>query len=138
MLNLVSVFELAMNNGKRPVTGDEQIGPKTGDPCQFQSFEQFWEAYKRQLEWLVGEAIELNEYFGRTYQEILPSPLLSSFFEGPLQQGTDACLRVRVTQPGTDSLAGTKMGRDSLTALTGAAEMQLRAFVFTQPQMPVG
>ncbi|MDY6881647.1 MAG: pyruvate formate lyase family protein [Desulfatiglans sp.] len=89
MLNLVSVFELAMNNGKRPVTGDEQIGPKTGDPCQFQSFEQFWEAYKRQLEWLVGEAIELNEYFGRTYQEILPSPLLSSFFEGPLQQGTD-------------------------------------------------
>ena len=89
MLNLVSVLELALNNGKRPVTGDEQIGPETGDPSQFGSFEQFWEAFKRQLEWLVCEAIELNEYFGRAYQEILPSPLLSSFFEGPMKQGKD-------------------------------------------------
>ncbi|MCG2728153.1 MAG: hypothetical protein L6244_05860 [Candidatus Methanoperedenaceae archaeon] len=89
MLNLVSVLELALNNGKRPVTGDEQIGPETGDPSQFKSFEEFWEAFKRQLMWLLGQAIELNEYFGYAYQEILPSPLLSSFFEGPLERGKD-------------------------------------------------
>ncbi|OEU81294.1 MAG: hypothetical protein BA865_00895 [Desulfobacterales bacterium S5133MH4] len=89
MLNLVSVLELALNNGKRPVTGDEQIGPETGDPLQFKSFEEFWEAFKNQLAWLIGKAIELNEYFGHVYQEILPSPLLSSFFEGPMQKGKD-------------------------------------------------
>ncbi|MBW2644873.1 MAG: formate acetyltransferase, partial [Deltaproteobacteria bacterium] len=89
MLNLVSVLELALNNGKRPVTGDEQIGPETGDPSQFKSFEEFWEAFKKQLEWLVGNAVELNEYFGHAYQEILPSPLLSVFFEGPMEKGKD-------------------------------------------------
>ncbi len=89
MLNLVSVLELALNNGKRPVTGDEQIGPETGDPSQFRSFEEFWEAFKNQLSWLLGKAIELNEYFGHVYQEILPSPLLSAFFEGPMQKGKD-------------------------------------------------
>ena len=89
MLNLVSVLELALNNGKRPVTGDEQIGPKTGDPSQFNSFEKFWEAFKNQSEWLIGKAIDLNEYFGHAYQEILPSPLLSAFFEGPMEKGKD-------------------------------------------------
>ncbi len=89
MLNLVSVLELALYNGKRPVTGDEQIGPETGDPSQFESFEVFWEAFKRQLEWLAGTAIELNEKFGKVHQEILPSPLLSSFFMGPMEKGKD-------------------------------------------------
>ncbi len=89
MLNLVSVLELALNNGKRPVTGDEQIGPVTGDPSHFDSFEQFWGAFKSHFVWLAGKAIELNEYFGRVYQEILPSPLLSAFFEGPMEEGYD-------------------------------------------------
>lgn len=89
MLNLVSVLELALNNGKRPVTGDEQIGPVTGDPSYFENFEQFWGAFKSQFAWLAGKAIELNEYFGRAYQEILPSPLLSAFFEGPMEEGKD-------------------------------------------------
>ncbi len=89
MLNLVSVLELTLNNGKRPITGDEQIGPKTGDPSQFNSFEKFWGAFKNQSEWLIGKAIDLNEYFGHAYQEILPSPLLSAFFEGPMEKGKD-------------------------------------------------
>lgn len=89
ILNLVSGLELALNNGKRPVTGYEQIGPQTGDPSQFKSFVEFREAFENQLIWLMGKGIELNEYFGHTYQEILPSPLLSAFFEGPMEQGKD-------------------------------------------------
>ena len=89
MLNLVSVLELVLYNGKRPVTGDEQIGPVTGDPASFESFERFWEAFQQQLSFVIGKAIELNEYFGKAYQEILPSPLLSAFFEGPLEKGKD-------------------------------------------------
>lgn len=91
MMNLVSALELTLNNGKRPVTGDEQIGPKTGDPSEFKSFEEFWVAFRKQLEWLIGNAIELNEMFGKTYQEILPSPVLSSFFafDGPINKGKD-------------------------------------------------
>lgn len=89
MLNLVSVLELALYNGKRPVTGDEQIGPVTGDPEKLACFEDFFEAFTTQLKWLVEEAVELNEYFGKAYQEVLPSPLLSCLFEGPMETGKD-------------------------------------------------
>ena len=89
MLNLVSVLELTLYNGKRPVTGQEQITPPSGDPSLFNSFEDFWEAFKKQLTYVISQAIDLNEKFGRSYQEILPSPLLSAFFQGPLEQMKD-------------------------------------------------
>jgi formate C-acetyltransferase len=89
MLNLVSVLELTLYNGKRPVTGDEQITPPTGDPAGFNTFEEVWEAFKSQLTHVAGKAIELNEMFGQAYQEILPSPLLSVFMEGPMESGKD-------------------------------------------------
>ncbi len=89
IMNLVAPLELALYDGKRPATGMEQIGPKTGDPSQFNSFDEFWQAYKSQFAWLASQAIDLNERLGMTHQEILPSPLLSSFFEGPLNKGQD-------------------------------------------------
>jgi pyruvate formate-lyase/glycerol dehydratase family glycyl radical enzyme len=89
IFNLVSALELALFNGKRPITGDEQIGPVTGEPAGFTSFGEFRSAFEKQLEFLIGEAIRLNEYLGRVHQEILPTPLLSALFEGPLEKGTD-------------------------------------------------
>ncbi|MCX5845126.1 MAG: hypothetical protein NTW12_02010 [Deltaproteobacteria bacterium] len=89
MLNVVSALELTLYNGRRPVTGDEVISFESGDPAQFKSFEDFWEAFKNQLKWLIEQAILLNEYFGLVHQEIMPSPLLSAFFEGPVQKGKD-------------------------------------------------
>ena len=89
MLNLVAVLELTMYNGKRPVTGDEQIGPRTGDPAQFKDMAEFLEAFKKQYRWLAGKAIEMNECFGLVHQESVPSPLLSALFEGPMENGKD-------------------------------------------------
>jgi formate C-acetyltransferase len=89
MLNLVSVLELALYNGKRPVTGDAQIGPASGEPVAFADFEDFWNAFAQQFKWVAGQAIQLNEMFGRVYQDILPSPLLSAFFQGPMEKGRD-------------------------------------------------
>lgn len=89
MMNLVSILELALHNGKRPVTGDEQIGPQTGDPATFTTYDEFWNAFTSQARWLIGEAIACNEYFGKVHQEIHPSPLLSAFFEGPMDKGRD-------------------------------------------------
>jgi pyruvate formate-lyase/glycerol dehydratase family glycyl radical enzyme len=89
MLNLVSVLELALYNGKRPVTGDEQIGPSIGKPEDFADADSFRKAFATQFRWVAEQAIELNELFGRVYQEILPSPLLSAFFQGPLEKGAD-------------------------------------------------
>jgi len=89
MLNLVAPLELALYNGKRPVTGEEQIGPVTGDLCSFRSFDEFWDAFKAQCRWLIEQAIELNEYLGAVHQEVIPTPLLSALFKGPMEKGKD-------------------------------------------------
>lgn len=89
MLNLVSALELALYNGTRPATADEQIGPATGSAESFPTFEAFWEAFKIQLGWLIDNAVRLNEMLGKTHQEYLPTPLLSALFEGPLEKGKD-------------------------------------------------
>jgi formate C-acetyltransferase len=89
IFNLVSALELALFNGKRPITGDEQTGPATGEPDGFKTFGDFRNAFEKQLEFLIGEAIRLNECLGRVHQEILPTPLLSALFEGPMEKGTD-------------------------------------------------
>ncbi|MDH3998964.1 MAG: pyruvate formate lyase family protein, partial [Desulfuromonadales bacterium] len=60
MFNLPSALELALFDGRRPATGREQIGPRTGGPDDFTSFADFWTAFKTQLSLLLEEAIELN------------------------------------------------------------------------------
>lgn len=89
MMNLVAPLELALYNGRRPVTGDEQVSPQSGDPNNFESFNQFWQAFKFQAKWLIEGAVELNEYFGKIHQEILQTPLLSAYFRGPVEKGKD-------------------------------------------------
>lgn len=89
MFNLASVLELTLFDGKKINMGGEQIGPATGDPRQFTSFYQFYQAFKTQLSWLLENAIDLNEKMGLIHQEIAPTPLLSAFFEGPMEQGRD-------------------------------------------------
>jgi formate C-acetyltransferase len=89
MLNLVACMEMAMYQGKRPITEEEQIGPVTASPSQISSFEGFWEIFKEQTRWLIDQAVQLNEMFGAVHQQMMPSPLLSAFFEGPMDKGCD-------------------------------------------------
>jgi formate C-acetyltransferase len=89
MLNLVSVLELALYNGRRPVTGDDVITKAFGDPARCRGFEDFRDLFEKQLRYIIDEAVKLNNILGRAYQEIMPSPLLSAFFEGPMDRGRD-------------------------------------------------
>ncbi len=90
LMNLPAVMDMTLNSGKRPwSTGEMQIGPETGDPATFSTWEEFYKAFKDQLAHLVNMAVDLNNELGKTMQEILPTPLLSCFFEGPLESGKD-------------------------------------------------
>lgn len=89
MLNLSAPMEMAIYGGKRPITGETQIGPATPAASDITSFEHFWEVFKTQLDWLIGQAVQMNEYLGAVHQEMMPSPLLSAFFEGPMEKGRD-------------------------------------------------
>lgn len=60
-LNLASCVEMALYDGQTFMTGDEQIGVKTGDPCNFETWDEFWNAYKVQLTNLLKHAF-VQEY----------------------------------------------------------------------------
>jgi formate C-acetyltransferase len=89
LLNMVAPMEMALNNGVHPVMG-EKIGPPTGEVGNsFLEYEDFLDAYKTQLKYLIEQSIELNNYLGYAHQYIHPTPVLSSMFSGPLEKGKD-------------------------------------------------
>jgi pyruvate-formate lyase len=87
LLNLASVLELALFNGKHRHTKDEQISEKTGEPNAFRSFENFRNAFEKQLRWMAKQTTNLNNILGRVCQDFQPTPILSSLFEGPMEKG---------------------------------------------------
>jgi pyruvate formate-lyase/glycerol dehydratase family glycyl radical enzyme len=134
MLNLVSALELAMYNGTRPVTGDERIGPATGEAESFRTFEGFWEAFKAQLGWLIGEAVKLNEMMGKTHQEYLPTPLLSALFQGPMEKGKDLIFGGAVYNSSGATHIGFADTVDSLSAIEKGVFIDRK---FTFPELLV-
>ncbi|HET9596930.1 MAG TPA: pyruvate formate lyase family protein [Anaeromyxobacteraceae bacterium] len=120
ILNLVSALELALYRGRRPVVGDDLVGPETPDPATLGSFEEFWDVYKTQLGWLIEQAVTLNEALGRVHQERLPSPLLSAFYEGPLEQGKDLILGGALYNSSGATHIGFADTVDSLNAIEAA------------------
>jgi formate C-acetyltransferase len=90
LLNLTAAMDLALYNGRRPyLSGDTLMSIPTGDASKFTTFKEFHDAFYTQVEWLLGQAMDVNEDFGLTYQKYLPTPLLSGLFVGPMDKGKD-------------------------------------------------
>ena len=88
-LNLAKAVELGLNDGRDMATG-RQIGPRSGAPESFASFDEFLEAYKRQLAHLVGWIIRVNDIADRGRARWEPVPYLSALVDGCLQSGRDS------------------------------------------------
>jgi pyruvate formate-lyase/glycerol dehydratase family glycyl radical enzyme len=89
LLNMVAPMEMALNDGIHPVMGDK-IGPETGEVrVSFPEYEDFLDAYKTQLKYLIEQSVEINNYLGYAHQYIHPTPVLSAMFSGPLEKGRD-------------------------------------------------
>lgn len=86
--NLTKVFELTLNNGFDPKT-KKQIGPETGNPVDFESFEQLFEAYKKQLEYFIDVKIKGNIVIERLYAQYLPATFMSVFIDDCIKNGKD-------------------------------------------------
>ncbi len=87
-LNLPLMLELALNNGVFRLTG-EQMGPKTGDPRKFNSYEEVWEAYKKQVEAAMPIAVMLRNADRKLYAEFCPTPFQSALYPRCIQRGID-------------------------------------------------
>jgi formate C-acetyltransferase len=86
--NLPKVLEITLNNGLDPRTG-KCIGIETGDPAEFATYEELFDAYKRQLRHFVDIKIRGNNVIERLYAEHLPAPLLSLLIDDCISKGRD-------------------------------------------------
>jgi formate C-acetyltransferase len=87
-LNTPKVLELTLNDGVDPRTG-ARIGPQTGDPRGFDSFEQLFKAFRLQLEHLVGVKVRGNNIMERMFARSAPAPFLSVFIDDCVARGRD-------------------------------------------------
>jgi len=86
--NLTKVLEIALNNGFDPRTG-KRIGLQTGNPETFSSFEDLFQAFKKQLLHFVEIKVKGNNIIERLYAEYLPSPFLSILIDDCIATGKD-------------------------------------------------
>ncbi len=98
-LNLLKAVELALNGGKdlvpffNPMTGKEeaihQDGPDTGDATGCNTWDQFWNAYAKQNEYIIKKSVEIYEASESLRAKFFPTPYLSCLVKGCAEQGLD-------------------------------------------------
>jgi pyruvate formate-lyase/glycerol dehydratase family glycyl radical enzyme len=86
--NMTKVLELTLHNGVDPRTG-RRIGLETGDPTRFETFEEFFEAYKKQLDHFVEIKVRGNNVVERLYASYIPAPFLSLLIDDCIATGRD-------------------------------------------------
>jgi formate C-acetyltransferase len=87
-LNVPKILELALNNGIDPLT-NKKIGPRTGNPAAFKNFDEFYNAFERQLQYIVDLKIRANNYIERMYATYAPAPFLSVVIKDCIAKGKD-------------------------------------------------
>jgi pyruvate formate-lyase/glycerol dehydratase family glycyl radical enzyme len=118
LLNLTSVLELTLFNGRHRHTGlDRVMSLETGDPAGFTTFDQLRAAFAAQASWMVDRATSLNQVLGLTHQAYYPTPILSALFEGPMEKGRDLIEGGAAINASGATIIGMADVADSLSAI---------------------
>ena len=86
--NMPKVLELALHNGLDPRTG-RQLGPQTGNPTEFTTFDELFEAFRQQLLYFVKIKVRGNNVIERLYATHMPAPFLSLLIDDCISTGRD-------------------------------------------------
>lgn len=76
-INFGAALEMVLHNGRMKHYGDELIGLETGDPCTFGTWEEFYEAYKKQHMNLLHKAFQQQHIVDRLRPQHFAAPLSS-------------------------------------------------------------
>lgn len=87
--NVVGILDVTLHNGLSAITG-KRVGLETGDPLEFKTFEELYDAFRKQLQfiiyrmfWLAGIARKENERYIRF-------PFMSTIMaDGCMEHGED-------------------------------------------------
>ena len=87
-LNVPKILEVTLNNGIDPVTG-KRVGLETGDPRDFSCYEDLYEAFNKQLTFVVDTKVRVSNYIDRMFAKYAPAPFLSVVIEDCISKGRD-------------------------------------------------
>ncbi len=87
-VNILKIFELALNGGCNPETGHCPC-PGPGTLATFQSFDEVLAAYRQQLRYYLGLVPVLDGITSTAYESLTPTPFLSALIDHRLEIGKD-------------------------------------------------
>ena len=87
-LNVPKVLELTLNNGFDKYT-NKQIGIKTGNPEDFMTYEELFDAFVKQLNYIINIKIKGNNVIEKLFAKHMPSTFMSVLTDGCKENGRD-------------------------------------------------
>ena len=82
--NMLKPMEAVFENGK---LDGVQVGPKTGDVASFKTFEEFFNAYKAQMNYMISLLVNADNAIDEAHAIRCPLPYLSSMVEDCIHSG---------------------------------------------------
>ncbi len=86
--NLAKILEVSMNNGIDPRKG-KQVGLQTGELSSFNSYEELFMAWQKQVKHFADIKLRGNNVIERLYATYLPVPFLSVLVDDCISKGKD-------------------------------------------------
>ena len=86
--NIPKIFQLTLYNGYDTQSG-QQLGLKTGDPRDFKTYEELWDAFAKQLHYMADIKVRGNNVIERLYAQYMPAPCLSIVTNDCIKKGKD-------------------------------------------------
>ena len=115
--NVAKVFEIAMNGGRSIKHPDKRVGPVTKEFTECETFEEFFDSFKTQLEYYTRVFVYLcdrgQEMRGANFAKLVKTP----FTDGCLEKGIPHDCGGPVYNYGVVETAGVPPTADSLTAI---------------------
>lgn len=86
--NIPKIFELTLNNGYDKMA-DKQLGLELGYATDFNSYEELYEAFKKQIAYFIDIKVQGSNVIERIYADYMPVPFLSIITNDCITTGKD-------------------------------------------------
>ncbi|OGV51952.1 MAG: hypothetical protein A2017_04825 [Lentisphaerae bacterium GWF2_44_16] len=115
-VNAAKVIGLTLHNGIEPISG-QKLGVETGAPENFATFQQFYNAFLKQIFSLYDRSIAYSERLESRLDQINPAPMLSATFQSSLERAEDGYAKGARHNNSNLWICAPATAADSLTAI---------------------
>ena len=87
--NVVGILDVTLHNGVSAIT-DKKVGLETGNPCDFNTFDELFDAFKKQLKFVVWRMFWMSAIARQENRRYIRFPFMSTIMaDGCMENGED-------------------------------------------------